>query len=513
MADPKVINYAGEQKIYNKEKVDELLDTKQDTLVPDIVVQDSVNVVTNSAVKAYVDAETQRAETAEGDLNDLNTTDKSNLVAAINEVKDSAYTVDEHVTAGSTNPVQNTGVKEYVDAQDEATLQSAKDYTDDKIGELEPGDGSTVVELTGHLGDLNNAAESLVTAINNIDGRVEQNSLGIGALETSLNQESTARIAGDQALDTKITQVEQAKQDKLTFDDTPTHSSNNPVTSTGIKDYVDEITGQLGDLNNAAESLVTAINQLDDRVGQNATSINDLNNNLAAELQARIDGDQALDTKITQVEQTKQNKLTFDDTPTHSSNNPVTSTGIKDYVDEITGQLNDLNTPAESLVTAINQLEGKFKDPDDAMSDTSENAVQNKVIKEYIDDKDTTPAEGSQKAVTSDGIYKAIKRSYVKVGDIMDWPQFKTETRTMVSDSPFEFTFNGLMHNVTVEPKDVEFEIADNVPEGWKAMDGTAVIDAADNQELADFFGGRNTTTDGKIWIPYLPRKIIKVAY
>ena len=419
MADPKVINYAGGQKIYNKEKVDELLATKQDTLVPDIVVQDSVNVVTNSAVKAYVDAETQRAEAAEGELADLNTTDKSSLVAAINEVKNSAYTVDEHVTAGSTNPVQNTGVKEYIDAQDTATLQAAKGYTDDKIGELEPGDGSTVVELTGHLGGLNSAAESLVTAINNIDGRVEQNSLGIGALETSLNQESAARIAGDQALDTKITQVEQAKQDKLTFDDTPTHSSNNPVTSTGIKDYVDEITGQLG----------------------------------------------------------------------------------------------DLNTPAESLVTAINQLEGKYKEPDTTMSDTSENAVQNKVIKAYVDDKDTTPTEGSQKAVTSDGIYKAIKKSYVKIGDIMDWPQFKTETRTMISDNPFEFTFNGLVHNVAVEPKDVELEIADNVPEGWRAMDGSVELDAATNQELADFFGGRNTTTDGKIWIPYLPRKIIKVAY
>ena len=419
MADPKVINYAGEQKIYNKEKVDELLDLKQDTLVPDVVVQDSVNVVTNSAVKAYVDAETQRAETAEGDLNDLNTTDKSNLVAAINEVKDSAYTVDEHVTAGSTNPVQNTGVKEYVDAQDEATLKSAKDYTDDKIGELEPGDGSAVVELTGHLGDLNNTAESLVTAINNVDTRVKQNALGIDTLETSLNQEYAARIAGDQALDTKITQIEQAKQDRLTFDDTPTHSSNNPVTSTGIKDYVDEITGQLG----------------------------------------------------------------------------------------------DLNTPAESLVTAINQLEGKYKEPDTAMSDTSENAVQNKVIKEYIDDRDTTPIEGSEKAVTSDGVYKAIRKAGVKIGDIMDWPQFKTETRTMSSDNPFEFTFNGLVHNVAVEPKDVELEIADNVPEGWRAMDGSVELDVATNQELADFFGGRNTTTDGKIWIPYLPHKIIKVAY
>ena len=325
MADPKVINYAGEQKIYNKEKVDELLDTKQGTLVPDITVQDSVNVVTNAAVKAYVDAETQRAESAEGDLADLNTTDKSNLVAAVNEVKNSAYTVDEHVTAGSTNPVQNTGVKEYVDAQDEATLQSAKDYTDDKIGELKPGDGSTVAELTGHLGDLNNAAESLVTAINNIDG--------------------------------------------------------------------------------------------------------------------------------------------------------------------------------------------KFKDPDDAMSDTSENAVQNKVIKAYVDDRDITPTENSEKAVTSDGIYKAIRKAGVKIGDIMDWPQFKTETRTMTSDNPFEFTFNGLVHNVAVEPKDVELEIADNVPEGWKAMDGSVELDAATNQELADFFGGRNTTKDGKIWIPYLPRKIIKVAY
>lgn len=430
MADPRIINYAGEQKIYNKEKVDELLDTKQDTLVPDTTVQDSANVVTNTAVKAYVDAETQRAESTEGDLNDLNTTDKSNLVAAINEVKDSAYTVDEHVTADSTNPVQNTGVKEYVDTQDEATLQSAKGYTDDKVGELDTTDGSTVVGLTGHLGDLNNAAESLVTAINNIDGRVEHNLLGIDALETSLNQESTARITGDQELDTHVTQVEQA-----------------------------------------------------------------------------------LDTKITQVERAKQDKLTFDDTPTHGSSNPVTSDGIKGYVDEITGQLDNLDIPAESLVTAINQLGEKYKDPDTIMSSASENAVQNKVIKEYIDDRDATPTENSKKAVVSDGIYKAIRKAGVKIGEIIDWPQFHIEKRVMTSDSQFDFTFNGLLHRVVVEPKDVELEIADNVPEGWKAMDGSVELDADTNQGLADFFGGHNTTIDGKIWIPYLPRKIIKVAY
>jgi hypothetical protein len=419
MADPREINYHNGEKLYNKEKVDELLATKQDVITPDTTVQANDHLVENQAVKAYVDAETQRAEATEGDLDDLVTTDKSNLVAAINEVKESAYTVDEHVTAGSTNPVESAGIKEYVDDQDAATLQTAKDYTDGRIGEFHPEDGSTVVELTGHLDDLDNAAESLVAAIN--------------------------------AEGNRITAVE--------------------------------------------------------------NGVSDLDGRLATERQKRIEGDQRLADMINSVDQTKQDKLTFDDTPTHGSDNPVKSTGIKDYVDEITGQLEDLETPAESLVSAINALDERFTPPDTEMSDDSENAVQNKVIKAYVDDKDTTPTEDSEKAVTSDGIYKAIKKAGVKIGEIMDWPQFQIETRTMVSDNPFEFTFAGQTHSVAVEPKDVELEIADNVPEGWAAMSGTAVLDAATNQELADFFGGRNTTTDGKIWIPYLPRKIIKVAY
>ena len=134
-------------------------------------------------------------------------------------------------------------------------------------------------------------------------------------------------------------------------------------------------------------------------------------------------------------------------------------------------------------------------------------------IEEKLLPIDEVPMEDSEKPVKSSGIFDAIRFAGVKIGEIMDWPQFQIETRTMVSDNPFEFTFNGLVHNVAVEPKDVELEIADNVPEGWRAMDGSVELDVATNQELADFFGGRNTTTDGKIWIPYLPRKIIKVAY
>ena len=415
----KVINYHNGEKIYNKDKVDELLADKQDVITPDTQVQDNDHLVENQAVKTYVDAETQRAESVEGDLTDLDTTDKSNLVAAINEVKQSAYTVDPTVTAGSTNPVESGGIKTYVDDQDAHNLQEAKDYTDGKIGTLDAGDGSTVVELTGHLDDLDNAAESLVSAIN------------------------------------------------------------------------------------AEGSRITAV--------ENAAS--DLDGRLATERQKRIEGDQRLADMINTVDQAKQDKLTFDDTPTHGSDNPVKSTGIKDYVDEITGQLEDLEHPAESLVSAINALDNRFQEPDNEMSDSSENAVQNKVIKAYVDDKDDVPTEGSDKAVKSNGIFNAIRFASVKIGEIMDWPQFRTETRTVVSDNPFEFTFNGQTHSVDVPDDEVTLEIADNVPEGWAAMDGTAVIEAAANPELDEFFAGRNTTTEGKIWIPYLARKIIKVAY
>lgn len=415
----KVINYHNGEKIYNKDKVDELLADKQDTIVPDTQVQDNDHLVENQAVKTYVDAETQRAESVEGDLADLDTTDKSNLVAAINEVKQSAYTVDPTVTAGSTNPVESGGIKTYVDDQDAHNLQEAKDYTDSKIGTLDAGDGSTVVELTGHLDDLDNAAESLVSAIN--------------------------------AEGNRITAVE--------------------------------------------------------------NTASDLDGRLATERQKRIEGDQRLADMINTVDQAKQDKLTFDDTPTHGSDNPVKSTGIKDYVDEITGQLEDLEHPAESLVSAINAIDNRFQEPDTEMSDSSENAVQNKVIKAYVDDKDDVPTEGSDKAVKSNGIFNAIRFASVKIGEIMDWPQFRTETRTVVSDNPFEFTFNGQTHSVEVPDDEVTLEIADNVPEGWAAMDGTAVIEAAANPELDEFFAGRNTTTEGKIWIPYLARKIIKVAY
>lgn len=309
MADPKVINYAGGQSIYNAEKVDQEIDTKIAAVV--------------NPLSTRLDTEIIRAESTEGKLDSLKTTNKSNLVEAINEIKDSAYIVDRHVTASSTNPVQSAGIKEYADEQ----LKNAKDYTDDKIGELEPGDGSTVVELTGHL--------------------------------------------------------------------------------------------------------------------------------------------------------------------------------------------DDLNTPAESLVTAINQLGDKYREPDTAMSDTSENAVQNKVIKEYIDDKDTTPTEDSEKTVKSGGIFDAIRFASVRVGETMYWhlqDDSSPENREVHSNNPFVFNFKGQEISAETQNGNVQLCTLKDIPEGWHALDGKAELLATDYPDLASFMP-ENVTKDGKIWLPYVQHKIIKVKY
>lgn len=84
-----------------------------------------------------------------------------------------------------------------------------------------------------------------------------------------------------------------SKQDALTFDNLPTQGSNNPVKSNGIY--------------NRMHILTTAIQQVSEDV---------------VTLQQAMPG--------------KQNVLTFDNTPTANSNNPVKSGGIKSAIDEHT---------------------------------------------------------------------------------------------------------------------------------------------------------------------------------
>lgn len=125
-----------------------------------------------------------------------------------------------------------------------------------------------------------------------------------------------------------------------TMDSTPTASSTNPVTSGGVYTAVDAKQNKL-DANNAttypngslvaygttagtptAKKIVTA-------VAQNGTD---------------IPTDGAVYTALSG----KQDTLTFDSTPTASSTNPVTSGGVKTYVD---GKVSSASTVSSSSTT------------------------------------------------------------------------------------------------------------------------------------------------------------------
>ena len=301
----------------------------------------------------------------------------------------------------------------------------------------------------------------------------------------------------------KVDDLLDNKQDKLEIDKVVSPSSTNPVENKAIAKAIKTLEDKHdADLEEEATKRAEGDEELAGKIG-NLTSLKTV---------AKTD-------VVTAINELRNDLLPIDTAldpdSSHAVENKAVYKGIKDLEDKHNA---GMQLEADTRKHADDLLKEKHDSDMQLEADTRKHADD--LLKERIDDieekllpMDEAPMEDSEKPVKSRGIFDAIRFAGVKIGEIMDWPQFKIETRTMVSDNPFEFTFNGLVHRVAVEPKDVELEIADNVPEGWRAMDGSVELDAATNQELADFFGGRNTTTDGKIWIPYLPRKIIKVAY
>lgn len=99
----------------------------------------------------------------------------------------------------------------------------------------------------------------------------------------------------------------------------------------------------------------------------------------------------------------------------------------------------------------------------------------------------------------------------VQVGESMYWPVAEDQTRVVHSNSPFEFDVGGVHYSVSVPDETVALKVAQNVPLGWHAMDGTAELNAVDYPKLAAFMP-QNVTNEGKIWIPYVEKHIIKIT-
>lgn len=132
-----------------------------------------------------------------------------------------------------------------------------------------------------------------------------------------------------------------------------------------------------------------------------------------------------------------------------------------------------------------------------------------------IPETDEAPIEGSDKIAKSGGTWNAIRFASVKVGETMYWhlqDNSSPEDREVHSDNPFMFNFNGQEISVETHDGHVQLCVLKDIPDGWHALDGKAELDAADYPDLVAFMP-ENVTTDGKIWLPYVQHKIIKVKY
>lgn len=220
----------------------------------------------------------------------------------------------------------------------------------------------------------------------------------VAALETSNANIENEIIILKNALTALQADVKK-KQDALTFDETPTAGSNNPVTSAGIKKYVDEHSGGGGGTTitidptptegsdnavssggtydaiqtvktaaqsaastaseaktaaeaaqytaSSAQETASAAQSAAASAASAATEAQSAASAAQSTASAAQDTAEAADTKATAAQTTagqalaglgeKQDALTFDSTPTAGSSNPVTSAGIKKYVDEHSG--------------------------------------------------------------------------------------------------------------------------------------------------------------------------------
>ena len=116
-------------------------------------------------------------------------------------------------------------------------------------------DGQTVVD-----------AVNAFTLVNSTDKETDENSTGSGVLEIKTvdlysNLTFLVNPAGADAglaqkvalLERQIEELSDGKQDNITLDDTPQYGSKKPVTSEGIKAYIDS---SLGEVNQILEQLI-----------------------------------------------------------------------------------------------------------------------------------------------------------------------------------------------------------------------------------------------------------------
>ena len=197
--------------------------------------------------------------------------------------KQDVITIDAVPTSGSANPVQSGGVQSALASKaDTSTVSALSD---------------TVNTLSGTVANKQDVLTFDSSPVNGSNNPVTSGgiftALSLKANNTDLNTLSGKVDKKANANDLKnLSDIVSNKQDTLTFDNVPSANSANPVKSGGVYSAL------------ASKADVSTVSNLNDTVSN-----------------------------LNEVVIGKQDTLTFDSEPTAGSNNPVTSAGIKEYVD------------------------------------------------------------------------------------------------------------------------------------------------------------------------------------
>ena len=269
---------------------------------------------------------------------------------------------------------------------------------------------SEVAKLKVDVGNLNpdevqRKLDAMQTEINGVKTSIQTITQNVTTLTGNVNNNTTdiETLTGEM---TNVKNTLKNKQDKLTFDSTPTAGSNNPVTSDGIKRALDNI--DVGNVQEQLDTIKQEQTEQNTKISSNKREIDSVKQDLAG----------------------KQNVLTFDATPTAGSQNPVTSDGIKKAIDNIDvgnvqGQLDAIkaeqteqNKKISDNKTAVDSVKESVANQETDITALQETTAGHTTAieglqtgKQNVLTFDSTPTAGSQNPVTSDGIKKAIDAS------------------------------------------------------------------------------------------------------
>lgn len=256
------------------------------------------NKVINSALSNKVDSANLATVATSGSYNDLSNKPTIPIVPTniSGFTNDAGYVTSSDIPTKISELTNDSGfITSHQDISGKADKSEMNVTTNGDMTTITLKSGTSAMVINQHQdisGKVNTSDLSTVATSGNYNDL--SNKPIIPNELSDLSDDSTHRLVTDTEKSTW-----NAKQSALAFDTTPTANSTNPVTSAGIKAYVDNATPTI------------TMDDTPTSGSNNPVKSGGIYNSL----------------------QGKQNTLTFDSTPTTSSSNPVTSGGVKDALD------------------------------------------------------------------------------------------------------------------------------------------------------------------------------------